>query len=303
MIWSSEVAQLPVAMYHAHAVVVESTGTVYVGGGSTTNKEHDDTIFKYQDSKDWDQLPPCPVTSFGLAAFGNSIVTVGGRIPGVKEGVLNHVYTYDESNGKTPWKGTIPNMPTARHSLTVLSHDFNLYACGGKNARETLDTVEIFKSVDKQWITTAPLPFPCHSMSCTVIHSSCYLLGGYDQYSFTNSVLYASLTSLIEVVSGSQKEHKDIWRKLPSVKDNCATAASFGGCLLAIGGFGSSFVKIYSPLNLRREWVKLTKLPEHVLIRPAVADLPDGNLLVIGGAVAKTLKPQTSVTVGRIVYH
>ncbi len=286
-------------MYNAHAIVVETK--VYVGGGCTKEKKNDSTIFIYDVTNNfWSPLPPCPVTFFGLALIDHQIATVGGRIVATK-GITNLVYTYSDDS-KPEWQPIVPPMPTARHSLTVVSHASNVFACGGRDGEGISKAVEVFITHEGKWSSTHPLPYPFYQMSSTVIHGTCYLLGGYDQFAFTDKVVYASLSSLLEGATGSH-EHS-AWKSLAPIRYNCASAANCGGCLLAVGGsrmFGGSRINVYS--QVQKKWVSLMDLAgRDACFAPIVAELPTGKLLVIGGATSN-LEPRGSVYLAKIVYH
>ena len=301
-------ADIPVAMNHAHAVVLESNtslnsaDTVYTGGGTTKDRSHDNIVFKYDTTLDkWSMLPPVPVTSFGLTSYSGKVVAIGGIT--TSKGVSNMVYGFDEDVNE--WNSILPAMPSARHSLTAIGYSSNLFACGGKDATGITNGVEVFIHNTYQWYKTHPLPFPCHHMSSTVIHGSWYLLGGYDDFAFTNKVVYASLASLVDAaLSGPMKQSKSPWGYLCNIHDSCAAAANLGGCLLAIGGkhaIGSSKVYIYSQLGKSGSWVKLTDLGRNAYLGPAIAELANSKLLIIGGATSN-FEPRASVYKGKILY-
>ena len=309
LVWDKPCADLPTPMYYAQAVVMERTegsrsvDTVYLGGGCTKGQVHDNTVFTYNTALDkWGNLPPCPVTNFGLTKFSGKVVAVGG-ITSTKS-TSNVVYSFDED--VKDWKIMLPAMHTARHSLTAIGFASNLFACGGKDASGISDSVEVFSRNMNQWYRSQPLPFPCYNMSSTVIHGYCYLLGGYDQFTFTDKVVYASLASLLDAATtpgGSKPKDKSLWKNLHNIPSNCAAAASLGGCLLAVGGirtFGSAKMCIYS--QLKRSWVKLTDLGHDAYLGPAVAELANGKLLIIGGATSN-VEPKASVYKGKIVYN
>lgn len=298
MLTTDNCCDLPVAMYNSHAIVVENK--VYVGGGCTKDREKDDTIFVYNVTDNfWSPLPPCPVTFFGLALIYDQIATVGGRT--TNRGITNLVYAYDDDS-KPEWKPLVPPMPTARHSLTVVSHSSNVFACGGRDAEGISKAVEVFIASDGQWFVTYPLPYPFYQMSSTIIHGTCYLLGGYDQFAFTDKVVYASLSVLVE--GATNRREQSAWKSLPSIRYNCATAANLGGCLLAIGGsrmLGGSRIDIFS--QVKKAWLRLTDLTgRDAYFAPIIAELPSGRLLIIGGATSN-LQPRTSMYLAKIVYH
>ena len=280
-------------MYHAQALVIGNT--VYTGGGCTDD-QNCNIVFGYDIELDsWKSLPPCPVRYFGLAELEERLVALGGITH--SSGISDIVYTFDQRSQQ--WNSTLPNMLTARHSLTAIGFGSNLFACGGKDAWRVSDTVEVLKAGSSQWCKTHPLPFPCCHMSYAIIHGVCYMLGGFDRHAFTDKVVYVSLTTLLDGVEKSGSICQ--WNKLHNIRYTCAAAANVGGCLLAIGGgrtFGNAKVCIYC--QLRKAWVKLTDLMNvHAYVGPAVAELPNGELLVIGGATS-SFEPQTTVYKGSI---
>jgi len=130
------------------------------------------------------------------------------------------------------------------------------------------------------------------------------MLGGFDQHAFTDKVIYTSLTSLLEASAIISKSRgHSLWHSLHSVRYTCAAAANVGGCLLAIGGgrtFGNAKVCMYC--QFRKAWVKLTDLMDvHAYIGPTVAELPNSEVLVIGGATS-SFEPRGSVYKGSISY-
>ena len=286
-------------MYQACAVAINTA--VCVGGGCT--KGFDDIIFKYNLQLDcWNGLTPCPVTSFGLAQLDGELVAIGG-IKSSSE-ISNAVYNFDEDTQK--WKRAFPALPTARHSLTAVSFQSNLIACGGKDANGVSDKVELFQLQSFQWTESCRLPIPCYHMSATIIRGSCYLLGGFDSYAFTDKVIYIPLASLLEnsrPSSNTDVRRKSAWFNLHSIRYCCAAAANIGGCLLAVGGVGavgSPKVCIFS--QLQNSWRKLTDLyNRNAYVSPAVAELSNGEILIIGGAKSN-YEPQTSVYRGMIHY-
>ena len=281
-------------MYDAKAVVINSN--VFVGGGSTIKGE-EHTVLKYNSrNNEWEILPLCPVSCFGLIGFRNLPVVVGGLIDG--QMFSNKLYQYDENTWKEP---SIPPMITARHSLTAIGYQDNIITCGGKIQRRATgdisDIVEVYTSTSNSWFLSYKLPFLAFSMTSTIIGNKLYLLGGYDDFISTNKCIYANIDSLVtSSCTGSSP-----WMKLPNITQLRSTAASMGGCLMAIGGqtkLGSAKVCMY----FKRNWVALTELLKNdSCIVPAVAQLETGEILILGGANSK-FEPQVSVYKCHISY-
>ena len=300
---------LPHGMYNATAVVLDNT--VYVGGG--TAGEMSDCICKYAIEENmWGLLPRCPVTSFGLAKLAGRVIVVGGiltdpnkqaRKTSVQsDDISNRCFTFDDESHD--WKSSCSPMPTPRYSLTAMGYQSCLITCGGRTAKGVVDTVEIFQlhSGDHgEWYVTHPLPLPFCSMSSTIIQGSCYLLGGkIDPFRGTNKVFHASLTSLIESPKHENTSH---WHELEGyIPDNRATAANLGNSLLAVGGIPYWRPKVNCYRQVTNSWFVLADLPDpHAYVGPAVAELPTGELLIIGGAT-DDLVPQSTVHRGTLSY-
>ena len=289
IIWK-ECAQLLTGLRGGKITVIN--GKVYCGGGITDVDDDDQYIvYCYDPSQDkWTTLPPLPVIWFGLGQVNGKLVAVGG----VKKSTgkeINDVYTYDEQSQE--WKQAIPPMPTARHSLSVLSLQSALVAAGGFMSTFR-DAVEIFKPDTSQWYRTDPLPTACYDISLVAIGNTCYALGGVGSGSFLNQALYASVDDLLgNAVPANQTTHsgssdtQSAWKTLPNTPTYRPAAAVLAGNLLAIGGDetyrGEAAMKevyMYSPFT--NSWIYVSDLPAPRAIT-AVAVLSSTEVLVIGG--------------------
>ena len=152
-------------------------------------------------------------------------------------------YTYDERLQK--WTQTIPPMPTARRSPSVLSLQSALVVVGGAldTTSHYSDAVELFQSDTLQWYKTGHLPVGCCLISLVAIGSTCYALGGWNN-SHLNRALYASVDDLLgNAVPANQttsrrgnSDTQSVWKTLPNTPTYRPTAAVLAGNLLAIGG-------------------------------------------------------------------
>ena len=274
---------------------------VYYGGGETNDDIDKYTVYCYDPSQDkWVTLPPLPVKNFGLGQVNGKLVAVGGeKGSDLTPCPTNEVYTYNERSQK--WKHTIiPPMPTARHSVGVLSLQSALVVAGGDR---TLDlgsytaAVEIFKLDTSQWCRTDPLPTACSDLSLVVVGNICYALGGYRDSSL-NQALFASVDDLLcnavpanqTTQSGSRTSGtQSAWKMLPNTPIYQPTAAVLAGTLLALGGQEISAgelegdvkeVYIYSPST--NSWIYISDLPAP-RSSTAVAILSKTELLMMGG--------------------
>ena len=295
-------------MSHGKTTVIE--GKVYYGGGLTGNHGHDDYIvYCYDPSQDnWTTLPPLPVKLFGLGQVNGQLVAVAGLKKSDSE-VTNEVYTYDERSRK--WKQTIPPMPTARHSASILSLQSALVvACG-----EYADAEEIFKTDTSQWYRNNAFSTPCYDIAPDVIGNTCYAIGACSNWQppqYRNALYVASVDDLLrntvpanqlQTTHSSSTYTPSAWKELSNTPVYCnhPDLAVLAGNLLAIGGDESSLnlgivdkkeVYMFSPST--NSWVYICDLPEP-RSDSAVAVLSSTEILVIGGrcdynAVSTTYK-------------
>ena len=282
-------AELPIRFHIGNTTVINAK--VYCGGGETADDNDKHTVYCYDPSLDkWTSLPPLSVKYFGLGQVNGKLVAVGGEKG--SDTPTNEVYTYNERLQK--WKHTIPSMPTARHSVGVLSLQSALVVAGGDRTLWTyIAAVEIFKLDTSQWYRTDPLPTACCNISLVAIGNTCYALGGYRD-SYLNQALYASVDDLTcNAVPANQTAHSgsgdtlSAWKMLPNTPIYQPAAAVLVGSLLAVGGQERSAgeddmkeVYIYSPST--NSWIYISDLPAP-RSSTAVAILSTTEVLVMGG--------------------
>ena len=248
-------------------------------------------VYCYDPSQDkWTTLPPPPVVYFGVGQVSGKLVTVGGMK--MSHNLPNYeLYMYDERSQK--WKQTIPPIPTARYSPSVLSLQSALVVAGGYTVSSYTAAVEIFRSNISQWYRTDPLPTVCSDISLVVIGNTCYALGGYNGV-YLNQALYASIDDLLgTAVPANQTTHngssdtQSAWKTLPNTPTYGPAAAVLAGNLLAIGGEETSIggapkKEVYVYSLSANSWVYISDLsaPQS---GTAVAVLSSTRIMVIGG--------------------
>ena len=259
------------------------------------NDENEYIVCYYELAQDkWTTLPPLPVRWFGLGQVNGKLVAVGGRKK-LDNRATNEIYSYNDRTHK--WKQTIPPMPTARWSLSVLSlQSAAILVAGGRctqSSNSYTDALEVFSAETSQWYRTDPLPTPCSSVALIDIGSTCYALGGYKYLSRLNQALYASIGDLFcNAVPANQTTHggssgtQSAWKALPKLPINQSAAAVLSGNLLALGGKGVSSIgnrkEVYMYLPLNNSWIYFNDLPAP-LFGTAVVVLSSTEILVIGG--------------------
>ena len=289
-----ECAELPISLVNGKTVV--NNGKVYYGGGVASSDNDQYNVYCYDPMQDkWTTLPPLPVRYFGLGQFNGKLVAVGGEknFSSIK---TKEVYTYDERSRK--WKQTIPPMPTARRSPSVLSLELQpaLLVVGGCTPLSYMATTEIFKPDKSQWHKTDPLPTACYDISLVetvTTGSTCYALGGYNG-SYLSQVFYASVEELLHnAMPANQttyirsREIQSAWKVLPNTSTYQPAAAVLAGKLLAIGGKetyegGASKKEVYMYSFSTNSWIYIGDLPVP-RSNTTIAVLSSMEILVMGG--------------------
>ncbi len=252
----------------------------------------DSLVFEYDPIKDsWDVLPPCPVSLFGLGQMFGELILIGGKNRASK--TTNKIHVFDRA--PQMWKLSIPAMHSPRHSPAVVSHQSSLLVCGGfaeNRYREviTVTTVEVINTESYQWYIAGYLPRSASpSMSsCVTIRDTCYLIGGYHSTAACSASQSAHYTSLSSILSNTSLTPYT-WKALSDTPHFQTTAATLGGCLVALGGSTTPYtepvhrsVHAYSPST--NGWIYVGDLP-YSCCHCTAASLSSGEMMVIGGWV------------------
>ena len=238
-------------------------------------------VYCYDPSQDeWDSLPALPVRRFGVGQVNGKLVAIGGRKGDTQRS--NELLTYNARTKK--WTKRLPPMPTAKHSMGVLSLQSALVAAGGYDSSGNYSArIEIFKPEISQWFETVALPTDCRGISLVAVGNTCYALGGY-KYMPLNQALYASIDDLLR---DAGSETQSFWKAIPNTPNYEPAAAVLAGNLLSIGGNETSRggavkkeVYMYSPST--NSWIYISDLPEP-RSDTTIAVLSSTEILVIGG--------------------
>ena len=279
-------------------------GKVYYGGGLTTSLSKDDAIadnivYCYDPTLDsWTPLPPLPVKHFSLGQINNEhnvieLVATGGALRMHKNEIQSAVHMFNEKCQR--WEVKIPPIPTARCLHGVLSLQSALVVAGGQiNSSDDGDSytnsVEVFKSDEKQWYQAVPLPVSLFNMPVVLLHDTCYVIGGYHDQVLCQ-VYFTTIKALLNntVLVDQTTDHLDgIWNTLPACTPNSQPAAvALAGYLLTLAGTSKDpdelpqkEVYVYSPLS--STWDPIGDLDSSQEICTAIG-LSSLEMLVIGG--------------------
>ena len=259
---------------------------VYAGGGFSWFHEDGATVMVYSlETGSWRTLPPYESQYFGMAAVNNQLVLVGG----INTSIDNHQVTNvlgAWGEGSQIWTHPFPVMPTARHSVSVISYQKWLVVAGGRKARDSyFQTVELLDTHSGQWYEGSPLPKGYSRMSTAINGNMWYLSGGYSSQGVNKCVFSVCLDELIsQAVSQSAgatlPPTPSPWQTLPETPLNYSAIIILEGALLAVGGFRSSAIHLYQPTS--KSWVKVGDLLTQ-RSQCACTVLSSGEIFVAGG--------------------
>jgi hypothetical protein len=253
---------------------------VYAIGGHN-NSGNLDVVEAYRPTANtWTTLPGLTTTRSGLSAAaapcpdglrGACVYAIGGFNG---PGVVNSVEAY--SPAANTWT-TLPALPTARAQLAVTAapcpkdvgrlRGTCVYAIGGQDAANTLNTVEAYSPATNTWATLRALPGPRLLLAATAascpaargLRGTCvYAIGGRNGTGLLNTVeAYSPATNTWTTLPA-----------LPTARADLAVAAApcpsgvENGCVYAIGGLSRgalNTVEMYSPAA--DAWVTLPSMP------------------------------------------
>ena len=175
-------------------------------------------------------------------------------------------------------------MALARVFPAVLSPNKLLIIAGGNTeGQHSTNTVEIFRQSTSEWHQAASLPKACCNLQMINLEDTLYALGGYDQPSLLNQVLYTSIDDLLQAPDPT----KPVWRSKQFSPSCQPAAAVLSGNLLALGGWQlpvgevpQRSIHMYSATT--DSWVYFSDLPEPCAWTTC-AVLSATEILVIGG--------------------
>ena len=223
----------------------ELDGKVYLsgynGGGS------DPCPIMYDSNKDqWSILPELPGGHFSLVTVTEKkqLLAIGGRTNNndvIEES--NKVFLWDEKYIK--WLTPYPNMPTARHSSSSISHGLTVIVAGGVTCDDS-DTLTRAVEVlhindnnlhDSYWSVVEQLPLVVYEAIPLIVNDKLYIAQGGDTYGGSGlcNVVTASLPELLQS-SNNNTSSSQVWSKLPDMPYSSHSINHYQGHLITFTG-------------------------------------------------------------------
>ena len=208
-------SNLPVAMRHAHATVINDV--LYIGGGVCTIANDDYYMFSYKLIDDqWIRLPLLP-QAYGVPTnINNQLCYIGGKDYSTSIST-NKVITFEHDQ----WIVKHCSMTTARALHAVVSYQHYTIVAGGEGEDDSiLDTIEVFNCNNNQWtILSTHLPKPMRVINATTCNQS-FIIAGYNGADgrANNGTFIISMDSLVgadqQSLTSSTSEDDNKWSQL-----------------------------------------------------------------------------------------
>ena len=281
-----------------------SRGAAVVDGNTAYFRPYNlSRVYSYQNilgNEQRSRLPDNPHRGFSLAVIDSLLTSVGGW----NTGPINTLLSLTGVGRRKKWSEVFPPMPTPRYGTACITIEKALVVAGGI-AGDDLATVEVMDINTKQWTTVCPLPLKLRLLSGIVCGDSLYLAGGITGYSRSKSVFTCSLPDLWQPETlGSRIRQtlirSNVWKEINSLPVTESTLASFGGHLLAIGGYDDLWKAAFNltPItnNVYRydshtdSWHVISQMKNKRSQCLAVT-LPEDRLIVMGGRTHNRVIP------------
>ena len=280
-------------------------GAAVVDGNTAYFKPADSSrVYSYQNipgNEQWSRLPDNPNEAFSLAVIDGLLTSVGGYDSRYKN--TNTLLSLTGEGERKKWSEVFPSMPTPRSLTACITTEKALVVAGG-TAGGDLATVEVMDINTKQWTTVCPLPQKVWSLSGIVCGDSLYLAGGFSGRSGSKSVFTCSLPDLWQPETlGSRIQQtltrSNVWKEISSLPVTYSTLASFGGHLLAIGGWddsGNRTTDVYRYDSHTDSWHVISQMKNKRSMCLAVT-LPEDRLIIVGGFTGIGIRATDSVEI------
>lgn len=165
----------PLPSVRAQIQAANIEGTLYVPGGSTSDRHPVDSLYALPPGADeWQTLTPLPqsLDAYALTAWDGKLYLFGGY-DGAVYGTASYAYDPETATWKTL---AAPSTPRGFGGAATL--DGKLYYVGGYDGQRELNTCEVYDPVDDSWGACAPLLQPRGGLGLAAVGAKLYAVGG-----------------------------------------------------------------------------------------------------------------------------
>ena len=283
MKWQTE-SKAPEKMRRGSAAA-DSNMAYFHGNGSTTVHSYD------SNTREWRQLPATPHTRSTLVVVHRVLTMVGGQI---SHWPTDSLLSLMGEGRDIKWLPNLPAMPTKRYWTAAVCSGRSLIVAGGSDGRNELSTVEVLDTDTRQWSIASALTHPFSEAAISICGERLYMLGGYDQTSYTRSVLSCSVPELLQScqpqpLAGKLRtapaNQSTIWRHVADAPHYFSSCATLCGQLVAVGGreTGKNTSAITGYNETTDSWEAMGHMPTARCW--ALVAILNGKMMVVGGMV------------------
>lgn len=190
----------------------------------------------------------------------------------------------------TLWTATNPMLVARQEHTATLLPDGRVLVIGGRDGRNYLDAVEVFDPTSETWTSAEPLAVPRAGHTAVLLADGRLLVAG----GLSRAAGAGDITRRAEVFdpttgawSGAGTTIGDVYGTVSGVALPDGSAVFHGTITSGMYDI-TSFLERFDPDNAT--WTRIARLPED-RIRPGMALLPDGRILIAGGSSDHTELP------------
>ena len=167
-----------------HTSCVVDSNLYIIGGGillgGTVNSTTQMYIFK-PSTGEWIAKNPMPTDrqTLGCALLDGKIYVAGGLH--VINGVANYngLKTFEVYDLSTETWSALPDMPTNRWGLSVVSFDGKIYVFGGRTLDFRPASVDVYNPQNNTWTSITNIPTPRYQLATCVLNNNIFAIDGW----------------------------------------------------------------------------------------------------------------------------
>lgn len=272
------------------------------------------------DNGQWQLLPKCPVSDFGLEVVNARVTIIGGRLAtthahqeNCTNQLLSLVRREGQGNGgrrgsggreiEDAWREELPEMALARAQPATACNEHLLIVAGGEigERRTFIADIEVLDLQTRVWSKVASSPLgSCHRLSAVVCHRKVYLVEARrgTEKDRIHALPLEEIQRSLQARGGKRTQSHGLpWKLLKNVPASNSTCTSVSGSLMAVGGIdglGGSTNQIWAFNESSERW-RLVGRMKTARYRSLVGVAHNSTLFVVGGLTKTGVTDKTEV--------